>query len=304
MKVFISTLPFGEVSTEAFDILKERNIEFDLNPFKRKITELELYKIIPDYDGLIAGTEPITKKVLDNAFKLKVISRLGVGTDNIDLDYAKSKKVKIEVTHDAPTNSVAEHTVALILNMLRHINESDTNLKKGIWEKKMGKELSECTIGIVGAGRIGLKVMRLISAFQPKSILYMDPLNDVQETFCEKTNLKCLLEQSDIISLHLPLNEETRHLIGEAEIQKMKIDALLINTSRGGLVDEESLYKSLLENAIGGAALDVFSEEPYNGPLAKLDNCLLTPHIAPMTNNARARMEIASVRNVIQHLED
>ncbi len=304
MKIFISTLPFGEVSKNAFDILEERNIDFDINPYKRKITELELLEIISDYDGLIAGTEPITKRVLNNASNLKVISRLGVGTDNIDLEYANSMNIKIEVTHDAPTNSVAEHTIALILNMLRHINKSDKNLKNGIWEKKMGKELSECTIGIVGAGKIGLKVMQLISTFQPKSILYTDPFHEVHETFCEKANLKNLLEDSDIVSLHLPLNEETKYLIGEAEIEKMKIDSLLINTSRGELIDETSLYKCLLENTIGGAALDVFSEEPYTGPLTKLDNCLLTPHIAPMTNNARARMEVSSVRNLIQHLED
>ena len=139
MKIFISTLPFGDVSRDALNILEERDIDFDLNPYKRKITELELLEIIPDYDGLIAGTEPITKSVLNNASNLKVISRLGVGIDNIDLDCAKSMNIKIEVTHDAPTNSVAEHTIALMLNMLRHINESDKNLKNEIWKKKIGK---------------------------------------------------------------------------------------------------------------------------------------------------------------------
>tara|TARA_B100002019_G_scaffold177483_1_gene153227 strand:- start:5119 stop:6036 length:918 start_codon:yes stop_codon:yes gene_type:complete len=301
MKIFISTIPFGS-NPKALALLKENNIDFLINQFDRKVTEDDLLSIISDFDGLIAGTEPITKRVIDCARNLKVISRLGVGTDNIDIKYAQSKNIEIEVTKDAPTNAVAEHTIALMLNLLRNINSSDKDLKKGIWQKKMGKEISQCVIGVIGAGKIGNKVIGLINSFQPKQIFYSDPFIELDERLAKKTNLNYLLRHSDIITLHLPLNANTKHLIGMKELSLMKSDSILVNTSRGDLIDEGALHQCLLKNSIGGVALDVFSKEPYKGELTNLENCLLTPHISPMTEQARSNMEIASVENLLKHL--
>ena len=300
--VFISTIPFASKNNAPLKLLEEHGINYEINSLGRKVTEDEIKEYITKFDGLIAGTEPLNKAVLSKAKNLKVISRVGVGTDNIDLNYAKKKKISIEITDNGPTNSVAEHTISLILNVLKGIHISSNLLKSGQWKKSLGREVTECNIGIIGVGKIGKRVIELLNAFRPLKIYYFDPHVSLESEIATKTNLEDLLKLSDIVSLHLPLTEKSTSLISSTELNLMKSDSLIVNTSRGALIDEQALVLALEKRSIGGAALDVFTEEPYQGRLTDLDNCLLTPHIAPMTIKARETMEYDAVVNIIKHL--
>jgi D-3-phosphoglycerate dehydrogenase len=301
-KIFISTIPFASTNKASLELLEEHSIDYEINPLGRKVSEKEITDYVKNIDGLIAGTEPLGKSVLANAEKLKVISRVGVGTDNIDLNYAKSKNISIEITNQGPTNSVAEHTIALILNALKGIHISSSKLKSGIWEKALGREITECVIGIIGVGNIGKRVIELLSAFNPAGIYYYDPYTSLHESKAIKVEFNDLLKLSDVVSLHLPLTDDSLSLISNEELDLMKKNALLVNTSRGAVIDEDALVTALQNDSIGGAALDVFLKEPYIGRLTEFDNCLLTPHIAPMTVKARESMEYDAVKNLIKHL--
>lgn len=301
-KVFISTIPFASTNKASLALLEEHGIDYEINPLGRKVSEREIANYVKNIDGLIAGTELLGKSVLSNADQLKVISRVGVGTDNIDLQYAKSKNIAVEITDQGPTNSVAEHTIALILNTLKGIHISGGRLKSGIWEKSLGREITECSIGIIGVGNIGKRVIELLSVFNPTDIYYYDPYTNLDKSIAIRSTLDDLLKLSDVVSLHLPLTEDSLSLISDKELDLMKKNALLINTSRGAVVDENALVYALEDGRIGGAAIDVFLKEPYTGRLTEFDNCLLTPHIAPMTVKARESMEYDAVKNIIKHL--
>ena len=168
----------------------------------------------------------------------------------------------------------------------------------------MGREITECAIGIIGVGNIGKRVIELLSVFNPAAIYYYDPYTDLNKEMATKVNFDDLLKLSDVITLHLPLSKDSMSLISTRELDLMKKNAHLINTSRGALIDEEALVSALQNDDIGGAALDVFTNEPYSGKLTELDACLLTPHIAPMTVRARESMEYDAVKNIIKHLSD
>ena len=229
--IFISTIPFASKNQDSLKLLEENGINYSINPLGRKVTEDEIKEYIENCDGLIAGTEPLNENVLSNAKNLKVISRVGVGTDNIDLDFAKSKNISVEITRSGLTNSVAEYTLSLILNVLKGIHQSNNSLKQGIWQKSIGREISECNIGIVGAGNIGKRLLELLGVFRPRSISYFDPYIDLESSIFKKTNLQNLLKESDIISLHLPLTKDTKLLISKKEIELMRRNSFIINTS-------------------------------------------------------------------------
>ena len=301
-RFFISTIPFASTNQAPLDLLKKSNVSYEINSLGRKITEEELTNKIEDFDVLIAGTEPITENVLDRAKKLKVISRVGVGIDNIDLDYAQKKGIIVKISSHGPVNAVAEYTVGLILSMLRHIHLANHATKNKIWKKNIGKDLAGSTVGILGAGNIGKRVIDLLQAFSPKKIIFYDPYvsEDIENAF--KVPLEEIITTSDILSLHLPLNSETQDLISINELNKMKKDSIIINTSRGGIVNEDDLYITLKKDLIAGAALDVFIKEPYTGKLTELDNCLVSPHMAPMTLKARESMEFDAITQALDAL--
>lgn len=305
MKVLITTSSFAAYSAEPLDQLLHKGYEAVLNPFKTKITKeqaKQLYR--EDVDGVIAGTEIIDKEILANAKRLKVISRCGTGVDNIDISFAKKKGIRIFATPDAPTNAVAELTVGLILSLLRWIPSIDREICKGGWKKKMGGLLQSKNIGIVGFGRIGKQTAKLLESFDVK-ILYCDPVVDVKGlNGFRRVSLYELLKTSDIVSLHLSYSEENHKLISQKELSLMKEGAFLVNTSRGGIVDEQALYDALKSGLLAGAALDVFENEPYNGVLKELDNVILTPHIGSYAKEARIEMEIEAVRNLLHGLEE
>ena len=269
-----------------------------LNPYKRKITPEELVEIAYDAVGIIAGTEQISEEIIQQLEKTKVISRCGVGMDNIDIDAAENAGIKVYNTPDAPTSAVAEVTVGLMINLLRKVSQMENELKMGLWKKRMGNLLCEKKIGIKGFGRIGKKVAELLKPFGCE-IAYADPFVEDGLLGLQRLSLKELLCWADIITIHVGVNEK---LIGEKEFQCMKEGALIINTSRGGVADELILYENLKNGHLSGAALDVFEVEPYTGPLKELDNVILTPHIGSYALEARVEMEKQAVENLLKGL--
>ena len=304
MKILISGSSFG-IDGSAIETLKKAGFTVVSNPYNRKVTEDELIELLDkDVVGLIAGTEKITERVLQNAKALKVVSRYGIGLDNIDLEAAKRRGIIVCNTPDAPTQAVAELALALILNLYRRIGEADRNLRSDKWTPLMGKLLFGKTLGIIGLGRIGKALVKLAQPLDLKIIAHEPyPDNDFISFYrVALTSLEKVLSKSDIISLHAPLTEETHHLIGKEELALMKTDAIIVNTARGSLIDDEALLEALEKGSIGGAALDVFEEEPYHGKLKDFDNVILTPHIGTYAKETRIRMEREAVENLLNAL--
>ncbi len=298
-KVLISTSSFGEYNREPFELLNKSGLSVVLNPFKRKLKESEIKDLIKDVDLLIAGTETLSRGVLESAKMLKVISRCGGGVDNVDLTTAKELGIKVFNTPDAPVVAVAELTIGLILNLLRKVSLMDINMRNGKWKKLMGNLLCDKKVGIKGFGRIGKKVAELLLPFGCK-IAYADPSVENGLLGLRRLSLEELLAWSDIVTVHVSVSET---LIGQREFRFMKKGSWLVNASRGGVVDESILFEYLKSGYLSGAAIDVFNEEPYMGPLKDLENVILTPHIGSYAMEARVEMEKQAVENLLKGLE-
>jgi len=306
LKVFISTTSFAEFDKKPLELLRSAGFEVILNPYKRKLKPEEIVALASDCDGIIAGVEQITEEVLRSLPKLKAISRCGVGLDNVDLEAAEKRGILISNTPNAPSQAVAELTIALILNLLRKVSLSDRRVRNGQWKKEMGQLISGKTVGIIGLGRIGKRVTELLKSFEVK-ILASEPNPDKKWVRKNKINLVSmdeLLKESDIVTLHIPYTEQNRNLINSERLKIMKRGAILINTSRGGLIDEMALYQALKSGHLGGAALDVTEVEPYQGPLTELDNVIITPHIGSYAVEARIQMETEAAMNLIRMLKE
>ncbi|MFN3698903.1 MAG: phosphoglycerate dehydrogenase [Dictyoglomus sp.] len=301
-KVLITPRSFEKIKDRFDKIFEDESIDAIINPYGRVLSEEEIEGLIKDVDGIIVGVDPITSRVLEKAHNLKVISKYGVGVDNIDLQKAKEKNIVVTNTPGVNSNAVAELTVGLIINVLRKINLSDKRTREGYWERFIGKELSGKTLGIIGTGSIGRQVIKLLKGFDLKILCY-DKYPDNNWALSEGASyvsLPELLQNSDIISIHVPLTEETYHLISEKELSMVKKDVVIINTSRGGIIDEEALYKFLKRGQILGAGLDVFENEPpKNSPLFELDNVVITSHIGAHTEEAIMNMAIIAVEDLI-----
>ncbi len=306
MKVFIATSTFGVHSNGPINMLDEHKLEVTSNNLGQKLTTHELIEFAFNAHGIIAGTENYSLEVLEQLPQLKVISRLGIGMDNIDLEVAIKRGIKIFKTKTTPGPAVAELVLSLMLDIARKTTVQNNNLKGGVWQKQMGSLLQGKTLGIIGLGTIGKTLVKLVKGFKFK-ILAFDLYQDVRfakEYGVNYCNLDTLLSQSDIVSIHLNLSDETNQLMNEERINKMKPDSILINTSRGEIIDEEALYKALKENKILSAGLDVFNDEPYLGPLTELDNVILTPHIGSYAKELRIQMEIEAVENLLRGLNE
>ena len=303
-KIFISTTTFAQFSTTPLKLFEEKQYDVVLNDKGRKLSEDEIAETVSEFDGILAGTEVYSKIVLDKAVKLRAISRLGVGLDNIDLDYTKIKGIKVFKTQTTPALAVVELTLGLILDLLRKISFQNSQLKAGTWNKKMGSLLAGNTLGIIGLGTIGKKLVEISKGFDLK---YM--AHDIQqdEGFSKTYDIQyCQLDEllsgSDVVSIHLSLSKETNNIIDCDALKKMKRDAILINTSRGEIVDEKALTEALDKELIAGAGLDVYREEPYNGPLLQYDNVITTPHIGAYAKEIRIQMELEAAKNLIKGL--
>ena len=254
-KVFVSTHPFGSITSEPLDLLSRSDIHIELNPYGRRITPEELKTHIADKNALIAGTERIDKDVLDCASELKVIARVGIGLNNIDFDEIKRHNILLTYTPEAVSQAVAELTVAHMLNVMRSIHQIHSALKDGHWRRIIGSEIAGKTIGLIGFGRIGKRVAKMLQGFSCR-ILANDIAPDQEVAsrygvqFCSKEEI---YQNADIISLHIPETPLTRNLIGEAQFAMMRPKSYLINTARGEIVDESALYKALRKGTIAGA---------------------------------------------------
>ena len=271
------------------------------------ISAANLLAEIGKYDAVVVRTyTKITKDVIDRAKNLKLIVRAGVGLDNIDVRYAKEKGIIVKNTPKANYLSVAEHTIALMQTLLRNIPQADLYIRqqKG-WDRKkfLGEELNGKTLGLIGIGLIGSEVARLAQAFSMDVIAY-DPFisgADMKKGgVIKKEDLLDIAKESDIISVHVPLLDQTHHLIGKKFIAEMKATAIIVNTSRGPVIDQDALVSALEKQKIKGAALDVFTEEPpKDKKLLSLKNTVFTPHLGAMTKEADRRMCIHAVEEVI-----
>jgi len=302
MKVFVSTHPFSQTSDLPAKLLKDAGIEVVTNQHGRKITTAELVQDIQDADILIAGTEKITEEVLSNAPNLKLISRVGIGLDGVDFDLCQKYGVQVAYTPDAPTMAVAELCVAMIMDLSRKVTFTNNNIKNGIWHRHMGTLLYGKTIGIMGLGRIGKSLVHLLSTFNVKFLVH-DIVPDLAFGRLYDVNFvskEALLRQSDIISVNVPLKKDTMDYLAMDELNMMQKHAILINTARGGIINESDLYKALKSNEIAAAAIDVFEEEPYKGNLTELDNCLLSCHMGASTIDSRTDMEVQAVEEAIR----
>jgi len=307
MKVIITAHPFCEKNNIPIKLMEQNNIDFNLSPLLVKPDEDELLKIVHDADIIIAGTEVISKKILTNSKKLKLISRTGIGYDNINIQEASSRGIAISITPNTLSDSVAEYNVGLMILLLRQAQVFNSQIRNNIWERKIGKTLSDSTIGIIGVGRIGAKIIHFLSQFGCKKILLNDQDRKVIDSNIKELkwcNKKTIYKESDIISINLPLNKKTKSMIGLKQLQLMKKDAVLINTARGGIINENDLYKVLKKGHLSGVAIDVFEKEPYDGFLKNFDRCFLTPHIASMTLGSRVETEIEATKEVIRFIKE
>lgn len=304
-KVLITTLPFADKSQVPIEQLKAAGIDFQINPTGRKLKEEELAELISGFDVLIAGTEPITEKVLAQATSLKLISRVGIGLDSVDLLAAKRRGIQVSYTPDAPAPAVAELTLGLIFSLLRSVHIANAQMHRSDWQRHFGRRISEVTIGIIGAGRIGGRVVRALAAFGNPRILVND--TNPNPTLAPQLNLEwvdkeVIYREADVITVHVPLTGKTKNMIRRDQLLLMKTDAVIINTARGGIVNEEDLAAILGEGHLSGAAVDVFNTEPYAGELAQIERCLLTSHMGSMSIDCRTQMEIEATEEAIRFL--
>ena len=304
MKALITTIPFEIERSIYVKKLKKLGIEIISNPKNSKFSRNELISFGKDCDFLIAGTDKLDKFVLNKLKNLKLISRVGVGYDNIDMDFCNNHDIKVTITPEAPVSAVSELTIGLIFSLLRSIHLSNEDIHHGRWLKYMGEDIFNKTIGIVGYGKIGQSVRKKLKGLGVKDILVNENnkkvIKENKNVFFVSKNE--ILERSDILTLHLPLNKLTKHFLSKKEFSKMKKSSYFINTSRGQIINEKDLVSFLKKDYFKGVALDVFSEEPYLGPLSDFSSCLLTSHLGPMTSSSRSQMENESLQEVIRFI--
>lgn len=248
---------------------------------------------------MIADVEPLTSKVLRNAKKLKVISRVGIGLNNIDLSYAKKNKINVFNTPDAPTSAVVEFNIGLIFMLIRKISILNMSIKKGKWLKLIGLRIPFIKIGILGLGRVGFSLANALVKLGVKQIYYNDLKKKITNKKIIYKSKDYIFKNCDLVSINLPETKNTKNFIDKKIFNKMKKNSFLINTSRGEIINENDLYNFLKKGFFAGVALDVFNKEPYYGKLKEFERCILTPHVASHTIDCRNKMEIEATENLI-----
>ncbi len=301
-KILIS----DKLATDGINYLKEQN-DIEIH-FETGMSEEKLCEIIGDFDALLIRSETkVNTTVLKAAKNLKLVGRAGIGVDNVDVPAATEMGVIVMNTPDANATTTAELTIAHLMSWNRHLPAADKSVREGKWErsKLMGTEVAQKTLGIIGFGTIGRLVSQRAAGLKMKVIAF-DPFVAPEiyaDLNVESVSLDDLLTQSDYISLHCPLIEKTKNIIGAAQFEKMKKTAMLINCARGGLIDETALYEALKNKQIAGAALDVFEEEPpKNSPLFELDNIVFTPHLGASTSEAQLAVSVEIAKQAVTFL--
>lgn len=304
-KVKSTSLDFGKSDRSPIDLLIDNGCECESLQIDANSEEQGM-EAARDADVLVVGLQRITEKVLAAATRLKVIGRCGVGLDNIDLKAAGARGIPVVYTPGVNAQAVADLTLGLMLALARKIPQADRMTREGQWKRIMGNDVWGKTLGIFGLGQIGFNVAKRAKGFDMKVIAY-DPIENLPlagELGVAYKSKPDILREADFISLHLPLNAETLGFIGGEELRSMKKGAILVNTSRGGIVDEKALYLALKAGDIAGAALDVFAQEPPGEtPLVQLDNFIGSPHIGGITTEAISQIGMTVARDIVSVLK-
>lgn len=301
-RVVVTSSSFGKVSAEAYRILREAGFEI-VDDMRGPFSGDKLIEVLNRGEAAILGQDAADRRVFENCPNLKAIVKHGAGVDNIDLDAASDHGVIICNVPSMNAEAVAEYTVGLILAAARRIAEADRSMRAGEWGRFMGYQVTGKTIGIVGFGRIGQRVAKKLQGFEPQ-ILAFDPFPNEEAARQQGVRLSTVdevIEQADVLTLHLPLTAETRGLVSRERLARMKKSAILINTARAGVVDADALADALREGRLAGAAIDVFSEEPVNPdfPLIQMPSVISTPHIAAYSYDAMDAVSILAAHNMV-----
>lgn len=300
MKIAVTSPSFSKHP----DLIKEMNDSFSnfkLNTEGKRFTTSELIDYLKGYDAAIVGLDEINKTVIDALPELKIIAKYGVGLNNINLDYCKHKNIQIGWTGGVNKLSVAEMVIGNTISLLRNLYVSSNQLKNGDWIKNGGQQLSGKTFGIIGVGHIGKDVIRLLKPFNCE-ILVNDIINQddyYQSVGVKWVDKKTIFKQSDVITIHTPLTEQTKNLVNKDSLNAMKQDAIILNTARGGIVNQDDLKEALLNHKIGGAALDVYEDEPVSDmELLNIPNLINTPHIGGNSKEAVKAMGMSAISHL------
>jgi D-3-phosphoglycerate dehydrogenase/(S)-sulfolactate dehydrogenase len=297
-----------DLSAEAVRILRDAGLEVDV---KVGLPPGELEAIIGGYDALaVRSATKVNARLLEKAARLKVVGRAGVGVDNVDLDAATRRGVVVMNTPGGSSITVAELALAMIMSLYRHVPGATASVKAGRWEKKrfQGREIAGKTLGVVGIGNIGSVLVDRALAMKMRVVAF-DPFitpEAASKLGARLVELETLWREADVVSLHVPLTEQTRHLVNAEVLGKMKKGAILVNCARGGIVDERAVAESLAAGHLGGAALDVYEKEPpaADHPLFALDNVVCTPHIGASTEEAQSAVAVGIAEQLVAYLRD
>jgi len=304
-RVLVTPRSFATTSEEPMRVLDSSGCEVLRLERHRsgQVTEEMMITALRNIDGIIVGVEPLSAAVIECAIALRVISKYGVGMDNIGVEAARARGIALGWTPEANSNAVAELTLGLIFALARHIPRAANVVRAGEFPRMTGIELRGRTLGLIGLGRIGRRVAHGAAGLGMRVIAYDPYLARPPEDDVELVGLQDLCAKADFVSLHLPLTTETAGMIGAETLSWMKPGALLINTTRGGVVDEDALYQTLKAGHLGGAAIDCFAHEPpISSPLLELENVIGTPHMGSHTDEAIARMGLMAAENVVAGL--
>lgn len=284
---------------DCIDQMRAAGLEVDIQD---EISSDELMTTLPAYDGMVVRSRTrVRQSLIDQCPNLKIIVRGGVGLDTIDADYARSKGITVLNTPQASSSSVAELTIGYMFALARSIYQATASVKAEKWDKKRfdGVEIGGKTLGLIGVGNIGREVARRATALGMKVLAFDPHIKDIAGV--KKVTLEELLAQSDYISLHLPRTKESENMIGDNQFACMKDGVRIINCARGGIINEEALFKALTDGKVAGAALDVYEEEPpTNWKLLKLENVIGSPHIGASTKEAQGRVGAEVAQKIIE----
>lgn len=298
-KILIGPSSFATKNPAPKDKLRNSGFEVIDNPFGRKLTKAELMGILPGVIGLIAGLETIDREVLERS-DLRVVSRCGSGLSNVDLKAAEELGIKVYSTPSAPVTAVAELTLGALICLMRLLQDMNSAMHEHKWDKRIGFQLDGKQVAIIGFGRIGQKVGRLLRAFGAR-VIAVDPAYSGLVDNTPIVSLEEALKDADIITLHCDGDDP---ILGEREFNLMKKGVYLLNAARGGLIEEKALIDALDKKILAGVWLDSFQEEPYSGPLCGYKQVILTPHVGSYTYECRSAMEMEAVDNLLLGLRE
>lgn len=296
MRVAVGASSFNDSNVEIAKLLEENKIELIKNPHGRKMNKEEIIEHLKGADGLLAGLEPLDGEVFSQCSSLKAIARIGIGMDNVDISSAKEYGIKVSNTPEGPTNAVAEMTLTALLSILHNIIWANEDVHNGVWKKRLGRSISECKILIIGYGRIGQKTAKLMETLGAEIMIYDKYNKDISTCSLEEG-----LVNADVISIHASGKDE---IISEKMIDMMKDGVVILNSARGGLINENALYNALRTEKVAAFWGDALWEEPYNGVLLECKNAILTPHICTYTKCCRESMELQALLNLLGDLKD